>query len=224
MMTRDEVKHAFRDAISEDYERELAKYQNETPDFSEEFLDKMNRLIKKEKNPLWHMVNTHSKRILLVFSCCVIIMLSLNTIPKVRAYTLDFLESIFATHIELERSQEKTISEMKEYMITDLPTDYRLSSHSQNHGVIIQEYTNKDSNIIILIQSPTSSAASIAYDLESGVETEIDIGDYTAQLYTNKDYYSLSWCTEDATLKLSCYGGLTEEEFISIGLSVKPAE
>ena len=224
MMTRDEVKHAFRDAISEDYERELAKYQNETPDFSEEFLDKMNRLIKKEKNPLWHMVNTHSKRILLVFSCCVIIMLSLNTIPKVRAYTLDFLESIFATHIELERSQENTISIMKEYVITDLPEDYQLSSQLYDPGTIMHEYTNKNGNIITLEQFSTSGAISLAYDQESGVETEIDIEDYTAQLYTNKDYYSLSWCTEDATLKLSCYGGLTEEEFISIGLSVKPAE
>ena len=224
MMTRDEVKHAFRDDISDDYDRELAKYQNETPVFSEEFLDKMNRLIKKEKNPLWHMINTHSKRILLVFSCCVIIMLSLNTIPKVRAYTLDFLESIFATHIELERSQENTISEMKEYVITDLPENYQLSSQLYDPRTIMHEYTNKNGNIITLEQFSTSGTISIAYDQESGIETEIVIGDYTAHLYTNKDYYSLSWCTEDATLKLSCYGGLTEEEFISIGISVKPAE
>lgn len=223
-MTREEAKYAFGSAISEEYELELIKYDDAAPAFSKEFTDKMDQLIKKEKNPLWHLVNTRSKKILMLFLCCITMLLTLNTIPEVKAYTFEFLENIFATHIELKRSPEKTLSEIKEYKITALPANYQLSSQIHGPGTIMHEYTSKDGTIITLEQYTVSGITSIAYDQEAGIETEITLGNYPAHLYKNHNYFSMSWCTEDATLKLSCYGELAEDEFINIGLSVKPDE
>ena len=61
-MTKDDVKRAFREAIAEDIDQELELCKDITPTYSKEFLDKMDLLIKKERNPLWHLVNTSFKK------------------------------------------------------------------------------------------------------------------------------------------------------------------
>ena len=225
-MTREEVKMAFREAIASEYDPVLAKYEGENTAFSQEFLDKMDRLIRKNKNPLWHLVNTAAKRSLLVLTIVLLILSSVGSIPSVKAHTTEFLKRVFPAFFELNHSPDGIGGEIIFYEITDLPDGYQETSRllNSNSTRCKVEYTNAAGDLLSLDQWSSNGALSLTYDNEHGTLSEILLDGKPAQLYKRDSVLFLSWLEDDLAITLSSYGGLTEEEFLKIAISLEKAE
>ena len=223
MMTKDDVKRAFKQAIAEDIDQELASYKDITPTYSREFLEKMDLLIKKERNPLWHLVNTTFKKTIAMIALCLFVLFSLMSVPKVRAYAVDFFKRVFSSHIELEQSQKDTAFQMSEYCIRDLPVGYRESSHVKTPGFQKTEYMDEQGNILVLEQWSSSESITLTYDNEVGTASEYVLNNVNIHCYHSEGYYSFSWENDDTALRLSSYGDLSEEDCKAIIESILQA-
>lgn len=220
-MTREEVKMAFREAIASEYDPVLAKHENEKTAFSQEFLDKMDRLIRKNRNPLWHLVNTAAKRSLLVLTIVLVILFSVGSIPSVKAHTTDFLKRAFPTFFEFINPQDDLSKEPDFYVITDLPAGYREYVHRQSQKSSRTEYSTTEGSVLILEQWSASDPASLTYDNETGEIKDIFIQGHSAHLFKHKNFYSLSWLEDGLAVTLTVYGGITEEAFLKIAASLE---
>ena len=223
MMTKDDVKRAFKEAMAEDIDQELASYKDITPTYSREFLGKMDLLIKRERNPLWHLVNTTFKKTIAMIALCLFVLFSLMSVPKVRAYAVDFFKRVFSSHIELEQPQKDTAFQMSEYCIRDLPVGYRESSHVETPGFQKTEYMDEHGSILILEQWSSSESIALTYDNEVGTVSEFVLNGVTIHCYHSEGYYSFSWENDDTALRLSSYGDLSEEDCKAIIESILQA-
>ncbi len=225
-MTKSEFKNAFRDAVSDEYAQETAPYEAVCVPFSREFLQKMDRLIEQDRNPFWHLSNTVPKRILLVLTFLVILLCAAETVPAVRAYTNDFLRTVFSDHIQLNWEPGNDAEITGWFMITELPDNYLESCRHESAFTSHVEYTDPVGNILSLDQSMSSVYLSVNSDSEQTEERTIPFNAGTALLYSsdNTGFRALLWREEDHSLSLTCRGSISEEDFLRIASSVKKAD
>ena len=79
-MTKDEMKQAFREAVSAEYDNMPAGPGPEEIEIRPAFEERMQRLFRRTRNPLWYLINTPAKKAAWAFAA-VLAVISLTFLP-----------------------------------------------------------------------------------------------------------------------------------------------
>ena len=195
-------------------------------EFSDEFLQKMDKLINRRRKPYFRMINSVSKRVaciaLAVFIATATTVMSVDAL---RNAVFNFFLNVFSDHSDIRAADDDqhpdTIEEI--YDITyDLSEYYVDFKSDYDHGHILK-YKNKDTKSIIRLEQYTNSSLNLAINTEDAEITHIDMNGYDTIYYCdNHNYHVLIWDNGRYTLMIS--SNLTKEETLKIAKSVKKVE
>ena len=127
----------------------------ESFDYSEDFIRRMNSLIKQRKKPYWKYINTAMKRVAVAVIAVIVLFSTSMSISAIREPVVDFFIKIYETFTGFFTDDENikasdTIE--KVYQITQLPDGYVLKNQSDNKVNVQTTWTNGN-DILILSQT-----------------------------------------------------------------------
>jgi len=192
--------------------------------FSSQFEKKMNRLISKQRKPLYYVFDTAGKRIA---SIAIVIAIALSgivfSVQAIREPVINFIietyQKFSAVFFKDEEVSDSSDAFIMEYMIpTYLPKGYSLKHETDLILQFTCEYDNGVGDIIIYHQRVKDDSA-LKIDTE-GIETEnIIIGEHYGIYYENKGTKNIIWA--DSAYQYSISGNISKEELIEISQSLK---
>lgn len=183
---------------------------------SPKFEQKMQKLIKRRKNPLWKFVNTPIKR--LVAACLAVIILcgALMSFRPIREPVVEFFGNLYERFTELFSSQSdfspNKIEETKTF--TYVPEGYELESTTNNHIAVTTIWKNSYGKTIKLNQGIKNG--SVTFDTENA-EYGILNNNGIEVFYSSKNGLSLYfWVDESYDYSIICYDELPAEEILKM--------
>lgn len=179
---------------------------------------KMEKLIKRSKNPFQRYFNTAGRRaagiaaaILVFFGCSM-------TVSAVRKPVVEFLTNVYEKLVEFFFDEESITNapSMIEtvYTLGYVPEGYELMSSdlSKYQNRIIWE---RDSNeCIIFIQSTLDGV--VSYDNEESKYELIETNNFSVVFVKKHDLLMLFWSDNQYKYSLDVYGGLTLDECVAL--------
>lgn len=177
---------------------------------------RMQKLVKRRKNPLWKFVNTPIKR--LVAACLVIIILcgALMSFRPIREPVAEFFVNMNEKFTELFSSQSdfspNKIEEVKTFAY--VPEGYELESITNNYFVVTTVWKNKDGKKLELNQ--LTKKFKVTFDTENA-EYGILNNNGIEVFYSFKNGLSLYyWVDENYNYTIFCYDELPIKEILKM--------
>ena len=223
---REKLKNAMIDYCVNLVKNELS-FSNEKVAVSTQFEHKMQKLIKRIKNPLWKLVNTTGKKIA-VFALAFLMIFGLSmTIEAVRepifGFVVNSLEKF--SFLSVRKSERNNApDEIEEvYILTDVPDGYIEYDTHISDLVVIKTWKNGNRNLI-LFQSVLSSESTS--DNEHAEQKKTMLGNMEIVYFIRNDeicqYTNIFWRTESYFFNIMIDDVLSEAEVIHYIQSVKP--
>lgn len=215
----------LKEALLESQALQLAALDDEmnaksfSPEYSESFKMRMNRLLKLSKKSYFRFVSTAGKR---AASFAVILLLSLTvttfSVKALREPTIEFIIGVYEKFSSLvfgtddsQAAYPETIEEIR--TIKNLPVGYTLADTVSTDIFIKTTYVSPGYNDIIfkqyLITSTEVQADTEGVDLEN-----LEIAGYPAVYFNNKGISTINWT--DGKYGYGISGNLEKETLISM--------
>lgn len=214
-MTKAELKNAFREAASyefRDVPRDDSMIQHE---FSPEFEQKIEKLIRKEKKFLWHFVNTASKRVAVIAAVFVMLFTTACSVEAIREPIVRFLIEVYESFTEYNFEGEKSDTITKEYKISGIPEGFTQTDYFRDDTGITTTYENEHGDKIRFSQTITSGT-DITIDGEHAETKSVDVSGREFQLYLREDISVAFWIEDIYVLKIVYHGSVSEQGMIDI--------
>ena len=112
--------------------------------FSDEFEQKMNDIIKKRKKPIYIIFNTTAKKVASIAAAFVLIISLAFSVDAVRERFAQMLQKSFSNHIEIEIEGDKTEYIAEIYAITEIPEGYTMSDEMKKVSEKINAFFDED--------------------------------------------------------------------------------
>lgn len=209
-MTKSELKNAFREAASREFQdvpRENSQIQHE---FSPAFEKKGKKLIRRERVGLWHLVNTAPKRVAVFAAALVMLVTTASSVEAIREPVARFLVIMEYTFMG-----EKTDTIEKEYKISVLPEGFSQTGYFREETGVTTTYENAHGDEISFSQS-IASETDIIIDNEAVEMRTVDVAGREVQLYVQETLSIALWHEDLYTLKLVLNGDFNEKGIIDI--------
>ncbi len=220
-MTKAELKNAFREAASyefRDIPRDNSQIQHE---FSPEFEQKIEKLIRKEKKVLWHFVNTASKRVAVIVAVFMMLFTTACSVEAIREPIVRFLIEVYETFTEYRFEGDTAETITKEYRLSIVPDGFTQTDYVEEDAVIITTYENTLGDMIRFTQSITSDT-SLKIDNENNDLEIVNISGREVHLYTQDNLITAVWIEDTYLFKVSCHGdNFTKQDVIDIVEMIK---
>ncbi len=219
------LKKAFELYAEERYYSEEALEAERQVTFSPEFEARMQKLIRRQKNPYYLVFNTVGKRVAAV-TITILVALTVTTFsvkafrePFVRFITEMFekFTSIVFVKDEEDTPQSTFIFEKKEPQY--IPEGYVLGSTTQTSVYYEAEYTREGYEPIRYWQQRNGNTE-MNIDTESIDYRKVYVGENEGMLYMNKDAMNLVFCNEQYRFLLVAPTTLAEDEIIHMAKSI----
>ena len=194
MMTKDEMKKAFSEALAEEYDEILEKRDVEPVIVTDEFEERMERLFRKDRNPFRRLFDTPVKKAVLTFAAVLTAALALYFLPGVL---------------------RPAPQEQNYYEISILPEGYREESRTLEGSSLKIECANAEKDRIIFEQTrfdPNSENEALKELLKEGQTISFSVHEY---------HCFLIWIEDDTVFTLTNYGTLSAEKFLEAAASIK---
>lgn len=194
--------------------------------FSDEFTRKMEKLIKQQKKPYYHLINTVGKRV-----ACIIVaaLLALTTVTfsvkALREAVIDFFVEAFEQFSIVGFNDNDLPDEVDfietYYAPTYIPEGYELKETEKFSTRYELSYVDSKDNFIDFKQNIMLSNA-FYLNTENSHTQRIRILDYDALYSVEGDLQMIYWNDESYRFVLISENDLSKEELIKIAESVKP--
>lgn len=216
-MNNNALCRSLSSVIKDDY----IVFINETPPhtFSPHFEKKMERLIRRERRPLWRYTNTLGKRL---FLAVLIVVLFLTGLFSVSAEAREYIARIIhdskkgSNDYSVDNSVSNTFE--KEIMFTSVPEGLTEISYYKSSNIVIYTYQSIDGSTIELKQG-TNGLVSIDTDLHTLKQYTVEGKSVDLYVYTGGDpryASSLAILTLDQyIIQLDITGDIPEEQILS---------
>ena len=216
-ITRNEFKEMIRESVSAEFAGFSARESDYDHAFSPRFERRMERLIRAERTPAWHLVNTAPKRALLVLVVIVLLTATACSIPAVREPLFKFIIKTFDSFSEIVFPEEESDYTGFEhiYEIKCQSEKLRKVFFRKEVTLVVTEYYDSEGKIILLKQKPASEFI-VKVDNQKGADTVIRFEDKDIYIYKSEESVKAIWEDGNSVLSINCYFLLTEEEIISI--------
>lgn len=224
-MNNSKFKSAISEALTEEYE-ELIPCYSEEHIFSDDFQKKMDKLIVKQKNPFYKIVNTRVKKAACIIA--VIFIAAFTTVMSVDALRnvfKDFFMSIFSDHSEISAVQDES------YAVPEtIENSFNITYDLSNYDIVYEDSNDFSRNIVYQNDE-------IIIDYYQYVKSEFDMGVNTenAEINTvtiqnseaiyfldNNNYHHLIWDNDEYVIMIS--SNIGKNELIDIANSVQKVE
>ncbi|MBQ5953502.1 MAG: hypothetical protein IJL47_05630 [Lachnospiraceae bacterium] len=215
-MSRENLKTALSIVTKENYSPYLNGPKHT---FSLQFEEKMNRLIRQEKRPLWRFTNTPAKRLALAVLICMLMLTGLFSVSaKARDAVVHLVHLIGSGHINYDYDAD-----------TSGPIDHAVHFRAIPEGLTEVSYQKSAVSVRITYQDVTGNTIKISQMLNPAltVDTEFHalkqctVGGKTVDLYlpTSSDPRYIStiavWSLDQYTIKMNIDGSISEEQILS---------
>ena len=221
MMVENSFNRALREVISGEFSN-IPLHEAEIPHtFSNGFLRKMDKLTKSEKNRFWRVTNTVPKRIAVIMSSLLLILLTACSIPSVRAAVVGFIKETYDNCIYLFTGETGSKKISEHYVLTGLPEGFVETITVDNDASFVVVYQNEKGDKIILSQSITEGYW-IYIDNEHGIISEVDISGIRVTFYKSDDCTGAVWLQDQYAFNLTVYGAYDMDYMIHLIEGVQP--
>lgn len=215
-------KELFIKAFMEAERIKYADYQNEDDfdvEFSEEFKQKMQKLISKD-NRIKMPTRRRITRALLAAIIAVIIMFSgLMSVSATRAKIIEFVETVKSHYVNVELSDEsQPVVETIEtaYTLTNLPEGYKLTSYQQSDNSVFAIWNNDSGDELAFQQLLLNTDTSI--DNEHSYE-KIVMDDKVLYFSNSNSDSSIIWHDEFYIYQINS-NALDKDELIELSKNI----
>lgn len=219
-MSRDELKKAFRESISQEFSAIPATDAEIDYIFSPRFESKMNRLIRTQKRP-GKQFKTRAKKVWIIVAVIVLLLATAFCIPPVRDAITGFFVSTYNDHIELEPSGDNQIAFEHEFFFSQIPEGFTLTDESRTLMAITKTYSNANGERILLDQSLSTKDGAVLVDNEKSSIWSQTVGTRGVQFRQCEDeMLSASWMENDCVVTIYYYGVTSVDYMIALIESV----
>lgn len=188
----DNVKKLFIQALIEAKDNELSKLKSEDEiewEFSENFENSMNKLIKKNNHIQLSTRRTVRRGLLAAIIALIVAFTGLMSVSATRESIIEFVKKVFSNRNEITLSKNSTLPVGRietEYTLTALPEGFEVKEYQKDDLGILTVWENSNGNRIILMQDLLDS--NFSFDNEHEYE-ELYINGYEAYYYSSQ----LTW-------------------------------
>ena len=190
--------------------------------FSEEFLERMRRMIARHRWGYYALFGTVGRR---VASILVALLIAATTatvsVEALREPVLRFFAEVFErfTVIFVEKDvPTEAVGEMELYAPTYVPDGYEVAQEMATDRLYRVVYVNNKMDKINYVQR-WSSDINYTVNTEGTEYSKIMVGKYPGVIYTNKGIVAITF--GDGTYSYTLTGNIPKEELIKIAKSIK---
>ena len=210
-----------------DFVKNEMSFSNENIAVSTRFEQKMQKLIKRIKNPLWKLVNTTGKKIavfvlafLMIFGLSMTIEAVREPIFRFAVVSLDKFSEFFVKKSEQQNAPDE-IEEV--YILTDVPEGYTEYDTYMSKHVVCKTWKNGDRKLVFFQGTLSFKSTS---DSEHSEQKIIMLGNIEIICFIRNDeicrYTNIFWRTDSYFFNITIDEILSEAEVIHYVQSVKP--
>ena len=203
-MTRAELNQAFREAAMVEF-ADIPSDSQISFAFSDEFEQKMQKLIARQKKSYWKYVNTAKKRVAIaVISLLSVLMVAISN-EEVKASMLQWCEDVYEQYIHYYFEGDTTKKIGYEYQLTVIPEGFEKVYEQRDAETVVKGYENEFGDYIQLEQYVTEEF-DIYVDNESGEWSTIIINNHEVKLCEHIDLMGAMWIEDGYYLNLVYHG------------------
>lgn len=206
-MTKTDLKNAFREVVSSEFEHIPTDESSIDFAFSEHFNARMAKLVNSQRKSYYKYVNTALKRVAII---CVVILALLTTacsVKSIREPIRDLFIEIHETFARFFYIGESTEVITREHFITDLPDGFVQTDKVKDDFSICTTFENSSGDSIEFYQTVTDKTE-YSIDTEQGNTTEYKLGSDTVYIHEANDTVFAIWYHDRYWLTLTVYGSL----------------
>ena len=195
LMSKDDFKKAFREAISSEFSQIPCDEDSIDFTFSERFNKKMSKLIKSQKKSYYFLINTASKRVAVLLLAVLTLFTASMSIKAIREPVVKFIVEVYESFTRYFFEGDTADEIDKEYTITKLPIGYSETNKFKGRNSITTIYEDENGNKIEFIQG-ISNNTEFNLDFEHSNVQTIYIDNEKIELY-EWDEMSCAFWTKD---------------------------
>ena len=209
-----EAMHLYAQKMAKDFptDQEVADVE-----FSSKFEQKMNRIIKQRKKPLFSIFNTTAKRVASVAAIFIVLISVTFSVSAIREPFIEMIKTIFDNHVEIEfeGNTKDCITEI--YGLNYIPNGFELTKEMINSNTVSREYANKDGVILIYSQQATSNNTGTFIDNEHSTHHTITVdGKEIYIVVSDWNITSAYWVENGYSFSIDYYSMMDDDEIITI--------
>lgn len=204
-MTSAELKQAFREAASMEFADIPCDEAQIVFNFSDRFLQKMDKLIARQKKPYWGLVNTARKRVAVVAILILSIVMTVFSSEEIRASMLQWCVDVYDTYIYYFFEGETTKEITHEYQLTMVPEGFEVIYDYRDEESITIGYENIEGDYIQFEQHVTEGY-DYYVDNENLKWSKIMLDGLEVKLYEHPDMMGAIWIRDGYSMQITYYG------------------
>ncbi len=211
-MNNDALRSALSIVIEQDYAPFLTAQKNT---FSPRFEKRMNRLIKRERQPIWRFTNTFGKRLALTVLLIALALAGLFSVSaSARETVVKMFHIVFNGHIDyhFQGTSSKPIDDIVSF--SSVPEGFTETEYHYHPSKTRYRFQNAAGDIIELEQTV---GRSLTADTDKHILKHFTISKTAVDLYvctTEQSMFAI-WSIDRYIIILTVYGNYTEEDVLS---------
>lgn len=216
-MTKVEFNNVFRMVVSKEFETVPVCENEITNSFSQNFEQRMEKLIRSERKISWHWINTTGKRVAIIVVALLCVLSAAFSAEAVREPVVNFIMEIFDGFWRIRTESEMTREITYECIPNYIPDGYTLYEENKTFYNVTRTYINASGDLLKLYQDATI-VNEFYMDNEHGEVSRIIVDGKEVILYkgTDQDYFFITWVVNGYSLSVTSYGNLSEDVILEI--------
>ena len=210
-MTRAELNQAFREVVSMEF-AEVPCEDKISYCFSDGFVQKMEKLIARQRKPYWKYANTAAKRVAIVAILVISFAMTALSNEEVRASMLQWCSDVYEEYIRYYFEGDTTKVIEHEYQLTMIPAGFQKVYEQRDTEIIVVGYENVNGDYIQFEQHVTDEYETYIDNENGEWSTEI-IGNKEVILANYGTQMSAMW-TEEGYFMFLVYHGCDDMEIV----------
>ena len=211
-MKNDPLRNALSIVIEQDYSVFLCESKHS---FSTRFEKRMNRLIQRERRPLWRYTNTFGKRLALTALLIVIFLAGLFSVSvKAREAAVQMIHRISSGHIDYRFQGTKSKPIEEDISFSSVPEGFEEIEYNKSPSDVCYRFQDSAGNIIELKQV---AGEALGIDTEHHILKQVSVAGSSVDLYlcTIEQSMIAVWSIDRYIIILHIWGDYTEEQVLS---------
>lgn len=214
-MSRDELKAAFREGYSHNFDNVPISESDIIFDISASFENKMKVLIQKENKATWHWFNPSYKKVVALVAALMIMLTMTFSVSAIRIPIVEFFTNVYETFMEFLFEGDTSDDISTRYTFKENPNGFKIVATYEDETILQTTYKNKTGDVIELSQTITDDT-NHSLDLEQGNIKVITINGNSINLYLNDQVSQAIWIEKDSLMTLTYEGSIDEEKMIEL--------
>lgn len=222
-MSREELKAAFREGYSHDFDNIPICESEITFDISARFENKMENLIHKENKATWHWFNTSYKKVIALVAALILMFTMTFSVSAIRGPIVEFFTNVYETFIEFLFDGDTSNKISTQYAFKENPDGFIIIDTYKDKTTSQTTYKNEKGDIIELSQTITDDT-NYSLDSEQGDLKHLTINGNDINLYLKNDFVQAIWIEGNSLMTLSYEGIIDEEKLIELISLIQPSK